>query len=89
MEKRSLENQESTSYFIILGFWRCALHRFNGKFTLNVWDAQVFKTKSSEIGKLLIYDKNLRISFALNRQVPGISSLYCYQILGFRDLLVS
>ena len=29
--------------------WRCVSHRFNGKFTLNLCDAQVFKTKNSEI----------------------------------------
>ena len=30
-------------------FWRCVSQRFNGKFTLNLCDAQVFKTKNSEI----------------------------------------
>ena len=30
-------------------FWRYVSHRFNGKFTLNLCDTQVFKTKNSEI----------------------------------------
>ena len=35
-----------------LDFWRCAshTHRSNGKFTLNLCDAQVFKTIYSEKG---------------------------------------
>ena len=30
-------------------FWRCASHGSNSKFTLNLCDAQVFKTKNSKI----------------------------------------
>ena len=32
-------------------FGGCASHRFNGKFTLNLCDAQVFKTENSEISR--------------------------------------
>ena len=32
-----------------LDFWRCVTHRSNGKFTLNLCDAQVFKTKNSKV----------------------------------------
>ena len=35
-----------------LDFWRCALHRSNGKLTLNLWDTQVFKTKTNSIFRI-------------------------------------
>ena len=46
--KRSLEYQISTSYCGIFRFWDVCVAQSNGKFTLNLCDAQVFKTKNSE-----------------------------------------
>ena len=37
------------SYFRISRFLECASHKFNGKFTLNLCDTQVFKIKNFEI----------------------------------------
>ena len=47
--KDIVSSQVSTGYFSFCKFWVCASHRFNGKFTLNLTDAQVFKTKYFEI----------------------------------------
>ena len=48
-EKRSLEYQVSTSYCRIFRFLEVCAHMFNDKFTFNLCDTQVFKTKNSEI----------------------------------------
>ena len=50
MEKRSIEYQVSRSYFRFFSIFGGAhFWRFEGKFTLNLCSALVFKTKNSEI----------------------------------------
>ena len=47
--KRSYTYQVLTSYFRIFRFLEVCIAQSNGKFTLNLCDTQVFKTKKPEI----------------------------------------
>ena len=71
MEKRSLAGIRCQQIISdLLDFGVCALHRFNGKFTLNLSKAQVFETKKS-LNKLLIHDYRYHLLYT-NRYIHFI-----------------
>ena len=85
MEKRSLDLRYQQVISEYLDVLRCASHRSNGKFILNLCDAQVFKTKTSKLSCLYMVTKeyfflNIQIYpvyIASRSWVSGICSCLC------------